>query len=261
MHIIHQNKLREEVKKKIFDGFVRDAINATGINGLEEEPVSFEIFHDQEFVGACVVQLFWGQLHIKYLYVEKAYRGQGLGRKLLERACAFGRERGCRFAFVETMNFQAPAFYQKLGFHSEFSRAGFAKNTIFHYLKKNLIEMRTGVYGVAMNEGKMLLIRQKSGPYAGKFDFPGGGIEFGETPEQALHREFKEELGMEFDSLQLIDNLTAAIEGFFQVGMIYRVEDCRSNEKQGSHECFWLDPHQLLQENCSKLLWKYRMRF
>lgn len=42
---IQQNKLRDEIKKRIFDGFGRQAIESTGINGLSEEPISFEIFH------------------------------------------------------------------------------------------------------------------------------------------------------------------------------------------------------------------------
>ena len=70
---IQQNKLRDEVKKRIFDGFGKQAIESTGINGLEEDPISFEIFNEQEFVGAIVVQSFWGQLHIKYLFVEKHF--------------------------------------------------------------------------------------------------------------------------------------------------------------------------------------------
>lgn len=48
----------------------------------------------------------------------------------------FGKQRGCHFAFVETMSFQAPEFYRKMGFKIEFSRPGYAKNTIFHYLTK-----------------------------------------------------------------------------------------------------------------------------
>ncbi len=37
---IQQNKLRDEVKKRIFDGFGSQAIESTGINGLSEEPIS-----------------------------------------------------------------------------------------------------------------------------------------------------------------------------------------------------------------------------
>ena len=98
----------------------------------------FELFDKDMFVGAIVVQVFWGQLHIKYLFLNENYRGRGLGCQLMNHALEFGKKRGCRFAFVETMSFQAPAFYQKMGFTIEFSRAGFAKNTSFHYLKKDL---------------------------------------------------------------------------------------------------------------------------
>jgi hypothetical protein len=40
---ISQNKLTDDVKRKIFQGFGRQAIKATGVDGLSEEPISFEI--------------------------------------------------------------------------------------------------------------------------------------------------------------------------------------------------------------------------
>lgn len=137
-YLISQNKLSDEIKEKIFHGFGRHAIIETGIDGLSEDPISFEIFDGLEFVGAVVVQPFWEQLHIKYLFVEEKYRGQGIAKKLMHHAFEFGKKCGCQFAFVETMNFQAPEFYRKLGFEIEFSRTGYAKNAILHYLKKTL---------------------------------------------------------------------------------------------------------------------------
>lgn len=130
---------------------------------------------------------------------------------------------------------------------------------------------RIGVYGVAMNDGKILLIRQKQGPYAGKLDFPGGGIEFGESIEFALRREFSEEVAMEFDSLNLIENLSATMDVpetpsngpyiFHQIGMIYSVNGCRliEGQKDGSLQPIWIDLMTLSEEQCSKLLWKYRV--
>ncbi len=274
---ISQGTLTDELKKKIFDGFGQQAIEATGINGLAEAPISFEIFDGTHFAGAIVVQPFWGQLHIKYLFVEKKYRGQGLARQLMHHALTFGEQRGCQFAFVETMNFQAPDFYKKFGFCVEFCRSGYANNTTFYYLKKSLkpavsLESpqqitRIGVYGVIMNQRKMLLIRQQKGPYAGKLDFPGGGIEFGETVEQALRRELTEEVSMVFDRCHLIDNLTTTVDIlqphkaaiFYQIGMIYRIDGCRPiNEGQTELESLWVDPMTLQEEHCSRLLWKYR---
>ena len=135
---IKQNTLTDEIKKKMFYGFGQQAIESTGINGLSEEPISFEVFDNKEFVGAIVVQMFWGQLHIKYLFVEEKYRGQGIASQLMNHALEFGKKQGCQFAFVETMSFQALEFYRKFGFVIEFSREGYARNTVFHYLKKNL---------------------------------------------------------------------------------------------------------------------------
>ena len=54
---IQQNTLRDAVKRKIFDGFRSLAIESTGINGMNEESISFEIFDGTEFVGAIVVKL------------------------------------------------------------------------------------------------------------------------------------------------------------------------------------------------------------
>lgn len=130
---------------------------------------------------------------------------------------------------------------------------------------------RIGVYGVVMNEGKILAVRQKNGPYKDKFDFPGGGIEFGESAEQALRREFIEEVAMECDSLQLIDNLTAIVDVpetpthepyiFYQIGMIYRVNGCRliKEGESGELQYFWIDLMALSENECSKLLWKYKV--
>ena len=47
------------------------------------------------------------------------------------------------------------------------------------------------------NDGRILLAkRPRNKPMAGLWEFPGGKIEKGETPEQALIREIDEELGV-----------------------------------------------------------------
>ena len=70
--------------------------------------------------------------------VHEDYRRQGIGQQLIEHALKFGKEQGCKVAFVATMSLQAPEFYKKLGFEIEFKREGYAYDTSLYYLRKDL---------------------------------------------------------------------------------------------------------------------------
>lgn len=50
---------------------------------------------------------------------------------------------------------------------------------------------------------KVLVARRQSGHLAGKWEFPGGKLEPGESPKECLARELKEELGIEVAVLKI----------------------------------------------------------
>ncbi len=57
--------------------------------------------------------------------------------------------------------------------------------------------MITVAVGIIEKDGKILIARRnKDDPLKGKWEFPGGRLEPGETPEDCLKREFLEELGI-----------------------------------------------------------------
>lgn len=61
-----------------------------------------------------------------------------------------------------------------------------------------------GAYGILIKDNKILLIKKSRGAYKGKFDLPGGRIEFGEKAEEALRREFIEETGIALKNYNFI---------------------------------------------------------
>ena len=53
------------------------------------------------------------------------------------------------------------------------------------------------VDAIAVKDGQLVLIRRKNPPFQGSFALPGGFVDYGETVENAVIREFKEETGLE----------------------------------------------------------------
>ena len=62
-----------------------------------------------------------------------------------------------------------------------------------------------GIGAVIIKEGKIALIKRGNEPSKGKWTIPGGLVELGESPEQAVIRETKEETGLDVENPSLID--------------------------------------------------------
>ena len=59
-------------------------------------------------------ETFGNWLCIWFLFVGEAFRGQGLGSRLLEAAENEARQCGCKYAFVDTFSFQGPHFTKSM---------------------------------------------------------------------------------------------------------------------------------------------------
>ncbi len=60
---------------------------------------------------------------------------------------------------------------------------------------------------VICSSGRIFATERGYGEFKGKWEFPGGKPEYGETPDAALKREIKEELDTEIEVLDLIDTV------------------------------------------------------
>lgn len=88
--------------------------------------------------------------------------------------------------------------------------------------------IRFGVYAVLTYKDKYILIQKGKGPFKGRWDLPGGKIDFGETPEQTLKREIKEETGLKLSGYKLLGVEAYTFEGkseeYHHVGVMYDAE-------------------------------------
>lgn len=97
-----------------------------------------------------------------------------------------------------------------------------------------------GVYGIIIENNNIILVKKNGGPYDGKFDLPGGSIEFGETPLEALKRELKEEIGIDLKTCELIDADSVKFNweyndemlNWHHIGIFYKVLSYDNNVKE-----------------------------
>jgi 8-oxo-dGTP diphosphatase len=76
-------------------------------------------------------------------------------------------------------------------------------------------------------DGRILIAQRPAGkPMAGLWEFPGGKVEAGETPEQTLIRELREELGVD-TSAACLAPLTFASHGYPDFHLLMPLYVCR----------------------------------
>ena len=137
------------------------------------------------------------------------------------------------------------------------------------------IKNHFGVYGVCLQEGKLLCIEKTRGPYQHRFDLPGGSQEEGEGLTETLKRGVPEETGYTLNSYsnpRIYDVLVHEEGQDFAVHHIMAfydiVLDLERSQKSLPHEvldgsndsanAIWLPLEQITEENASPLVLKVK---
>jgi 8-oxo-dGTP pyrophosphatase MutT (NUDIX family) len=100
------------------------------------------------------------------------------------------------------------------------------------------LQAQSGAYGLILDgEDRVLLVRVGNG----RFYLPGGRIEPGETPEQALAREVEEECGL---SVRVGESLGEAFQPVFDGSVMLRASYWRAHiiglaHEEPEHQLLW----------------------
>ncbi len=136
MHIRLDNT--ESQKSQEIGNLIR-SYNRSKREAAESEPLNLYVEDDSgQVMAGLVAETFGNWLEIEYLFVKEDLRGQGIGSQLLQQAESEAKKRNCRFAFVNTYQFQAPAFYQKHGYKEVFTMKNYPYTGQRHYYQKEL---------------------------------------------------------------------------------------------------------------------------
>jgi GNAT superfamily N-acetyltransferase len=115
------------------------AFNEVRLGPADDQPVKFVVRDsDGNIVGGLLGHTRWRWMYIAKLWVDEGLRGQGVGRRLMEAAEELARSRGCTDVSLDTFDFQARPFYEKLGYELFGTLEGYPPESRQYYLRKSL---------------------------------------------------------------------------------------------------------------------------
>ena len=131
------------------DNEVSEADEAAVVRGLltfnekwlgpsNDQPVRFVARDELGVVGGLLGHTRWNWLYVAKLWVDARARGQGIGTQLLMGAEELARKRGCTDASLDTFEYQARPFYEKLGYELFGTLDGYPPGYRQFYLRKRL---------------------------------------------------------------------------------------------------------------------------
>lgn len=91
-----------------------------------------------EILGGAAAKTFGLWLLIENIWVSEKLRGKNMGTKILQDLEAAAVQRGCKYALLDTLNFQARPFYEKFGYVNQWTQQNYPAEGCKHFMVKEL---------------------------------------------------------------------------------------------------------------------------
>lgn len=130
------DQLPREIEEKMKKG-LKEYETSYGIN-VDYKPFALVLFDEKnEAIGVLDAFSSYSSIHIRDLWVDKAYRGQGYGRKLMIELKNHFKGKVLHNINTVSCAFQEPEFYKKCGYKVEFVRENIknSKLTMTFFIK------------------------------------------------------------------------------------------------------------------------------
>ncbi|WP_417347032.1 GNAT family N-acetyltransferase [Ferrimonas sp.] len=115
------------------------ALNRANWPEVERKPLAVALHDEQgELLAGASGSSFGHWLHLDWLWVDEALRGEGWGKQILEEFERQGKQRGCRWCFLDTLEFQARPFYEQHGYQAVWEQQQYPLTGCRAYMTKTL---------------------------------------------------------------------------------------------------------------------------
>jgi GNAT superfamily N-acetyltransferase len=105
----------ESVRKVVLDSLIAFNDRKAGESGYRPLALAIEDERGQ-MIGGLSGATAYGWLFVELLFVPESLRGQGVGTELIGRAEEEAVARGCHSVWLDTFEFQALGFYERMGY-------------------------------------------------------------------------------------------------------------------------------------------------
>jgi GNAT superfamily N-acetyltransferase len=112
------------------------AFNASQLGPSEHRELAVSVYRDDDFVGGLAGFTAWNWLFIKWLWIREDARGMGLASQALKEAESEARKRGCRAAWLDTLNPAARHLYTRHGYKDFGELADFQPGHARYFMQK-----------------------------------------------------------------------------------------------------------------------------
>ena len=122
--------------KVITDGLL--AYHASHGHPREKEKYSIFLKDDKgKIYGGIIVTFSFNLMHIDQLWIDEMLRGKHYGTQLMEMVEKEAIKRGCTISCTDTFSYQAPKFYENLGYAIYGKLEDFPEgSSLIYYYKK-----------------------------------------------------------------------------------------------------------------------------
>ncbi len=107
---------RQEHRDEIFRLLLDYNTSKVGPAVVEPLAITLQDPESDAIIGGLWGESYYDWLFINFLIVPDTFRKRGVGSALMKKAEEIAANRGCLGIRLDTFSFQAPAFYEKLGY-------------------------------------------------------------------------------------------------------------------------------------------------